>query len=134
MEDPVYDAFIGAAPELGYRLNEDYNAAAQDGFARLQHTIGNGRRSSAAVAYLRPAMKRGNITLETKALATRILFDGPRAIGIEYIKDGQRHEARAAGENDLILGARSIRRSFYCSPASARPTSCARSASSRASI
>jgi len=101
MEDPVYDAFIGAAPELGYRLNEDYNAAAQDGFARLQHTIGNGRRSSAAVAYLRPAMKRGNITLETKALATRILFDGPRAISIEYIKDGQRHEARA--EDEIIL-------------------------------
>ena len=105
MEDPVYDAFIGAAPELGYRINADYNAAEQDGFGRLQHTIGNGRRSSAAIAYLRPAMKRGNITLETNAFATRILFEGPRAIGIEYRKDGDRHEARAEDEVILAGGA-----------------------------
>ncbi len=104
-EDPVYDAFIGAAPELGYSVNDDYNAAEQTGFGRLQHTIGNGMRSSAAVAYLRPAMKRGNITLITRAHASKILFDGPRAIGVEYVKDGQRHEARADGEVILSGGA-----------------------------
>ncbi len=104
-EDAVYDAFTGAAPELGYAVNDDYNGAEQIGFGRLQHTIGNGRRSSASVAYLRPAMKRGNITLLTRAHATRILFDGPRAIGIEYLQDGKLCEARAEGEVILSGGA-----------------------------
>ena len=104
-QDHVYDAFIAAAPELGYGVNDDYNAAAQTGFGRLQHTIGKGRRCSAAVAYLRPAMKRGNITLLTRAQATKILFDGSRAIGIEYVQDGQRREARADGEVLLSGGA-----------------------------
>ena len=101
MDDPVYDAFTAVAGELGYTLNEDYNGAEQLGFGRLQHTIGNGRRASASVAYLRPAMKRGNITLVTKAHATRILFEGPRAIGIEYVHEGKREMAHA--ESEIIL-------------------------------
>jgi 4-pyridoxate dehydrogenase len=105
MEDPIWDAFVAAAPELGYQTVDDFNAAEQQGFSRLQHTIGNGKRSSAAVAYLRPAMQRGNITLVTSAHATRILFDGPRAVGIEYVKDGQKQEARADGEVILSGGA-----------------------------
>jgi choline dehydrogenase-like flavoprotein len=104
-QDHVYDAFVKAAPELGYPLNDDYNAGEQGGFGRLQHTIGNGRRCSAAVAYLRPAMTRGNITLRTRAQATRILFEGPRASGIEYVQDGKKHEARADGEVILSGGA-----------------------------
>jgi 4-pyridoxate dehydrogenase len=103
--DDVHDAFMALASELGYRVNEDYNAAEQEGFGRLQHTIGNGRRSSASVAYLRPAMQRGNITLLTRAHTTRILFEGMRAIGIEYVQGGQRHEARADGEVILAGGA-----------------------------
>jgi 4-pyridoxate dehydrogenase len=105
VEDPVYDAFIAAAPELGYSAFDDFNAAEQQGFGRLQHTIGNGKRSSASVAYLRPAMKIGNVTLVTNAHATRILFDGPRAIGIEYVRDDQKSEARAEGEIILCGGA-----------------------------
>lgn len=104
-EDSVYDAFTAAAPELGYSLNDDYNAAQQIGFGRLQHTIGGGKRSSAAVAYLRPAMSRGNITLITEAHATRILFDGSRAVGIEYLHGGKKHEARADSEVILSGGA-----------------------------
>ena len=104
-QDYVYDAFLEAAPELGYRVNEDYNAAEQAGFGKLQHTIGGGRRCSAAVAYLRPAAQRGNITLRTRAHATKILFDGPRAVGIDYVQDGQRREARADGEIILSGGA-----------------------------
>jgi 4-pyridoxate dehydrogenase len=104
-QDYIYEAFLEAAPELGYRVNEDYNAAEQAGFGRLQHTIGNGWRCSAAVAYLRPAAKRGNITLLTRAHATRILFDGRRAVGIEYVKDGQRREIRADDEVILSGGA-----------------------------
>jgi 4-pyridoxate dehydrogenase len=105
MADPIWDAFVAAAPELGYDLVDDFNAAEQQGFSRLQHTIGNGRRSSAAVAYLRPAMERGNITLITGAHATRILFNGPRVVGIEYLKDGQKHEAHADSEVILSGGA-----------------------------
>ena len=104
-QDYIYDAFEHAAPELGYAVNDDYNAAEQAGFGRLQHTIGKGRRCSAAVAYLRPAMKHGNITLITRAHATKILFDGPRAVGIEYLKDGQKIEARAESEVILSGGA-----------------------------
>ena len=100
-QDHVYDAFVAAAPELGYAANDDYNAAEQAGFGRIQHTIGDGRRCSTAVAYLRPAQKRGNITLVTGAQATRILFEGTRAVGVEYVRDGQKLEARADG--DIIL-------------------------------
>lgn len=104
-DDGVYDAFIGAAPELGYAYNDDYNGTEQIGFGRLQHTIGNGRRSSTAVAFLRPAMERGNITLITRAHATRILFDGSRAVGVEYLHDGTRQEAHADSEVILSGGA-----------------------------
>jgi choline dehydrogenase/4-pyridoxate dehydrogenase len=100
-EDKVYDAFLAAAAELGHPLNDDYNGADQMGFGKLQHTIGDGRRCSAAVAYLRPALKRGNVTLETRAHATRVLFDGRRAVGVEYVVDGQKREARA--EREVIL-------------------------------
>jgi 4-pyridoxate dehydrogenase len=105
MVDPIWDAFVAAAPELGYGLIDDFNAAEQQGFSRLQHTIGNGRRSSTAVAYLRPAMQRGNVELITHAHATRVVFEGPRAVGIEYVKDGQQHEARAESEVILAGGA-----------------------------
>jgi 4-pyridoxate dehydrogenase len=94
-EDAVYDAFLDAGRELGHTLNDDYNAADQRGFARLQHTIGNGRRCSAAVAYLRPAMERGNVSLKTRAHVTRVLFEKNRAVGVEYVADGQKREARA---------------------------------------
>ena len=104
-QDHVYDAFVAAAPELGYAANDDYNGAEQAGFGRIQHTIGDGRRCSTAVAYLRPALKRGNITLLTRAHATRILFEGTRAVGVEYVQDGQKREARADGEIILSGGA-----------------------------
>ncbi len=104
-QDEIYDAFVAAAPELGYRANDDYNGAEQAGFGRLQHTIGKGRRASTAVAYLRPAMKRGNITLVTRAQATKVLFKGPRAVGIEYLQGGQKREAFADGEVILAGGA-----------------------------
>ena len=100
-EDVVYDAFLAAAPELGQRVNDDYNGAAQDGFGKLQHTIGGGRRCSAAVAYLRPALARGNVTLKTGAHVTRVLFERQRAVGVEYVENGTRQEARA--EREIIL-------------------------------
>ena len=103
-EDPVFDAFLAAAPELGSVANDDYNAAEQKGFGRLQHTIGNGRRCSTAVAYLRPAVARGNVTVATRAHATRILIEDGRAAGVEYVVAGERREARA-GEVIVSAGA-----------------------------
>jgi 4-pyridoxate dehydrogenase len=104
-QDYIYDAFVASAPELGASANDDYNAADQKGFGRLQHTIGNGRRCSTAVAYLRPALARGNVALATRAHATRILIENGRAVGIEYVAGGERREARTDGEVILSAGA-----------------------------
>ena len=86
--DPVSDAFIAAGLAAGYPVTEDYNGAQQEGFGRWQATIRNGRRCSAAVAYLRPALARAALTVETDTLATRVVLDGRRAIGVEYLKRG----------------------------------------------
>src|SRR3546814_17546185 len=72
-EDPLFDAWIEAAKQSGYPHTEDYNATQQEGIGRSQYTIRDGRRRSAAVAFLRPALKRPNLTAITGALPTRIL-------------------------------------------------------------
>jgi 4-pyridoxate dehydrogenase len=99
--DPLAEAFAEAGRDAGYPMTEDYNGARQEGFGRWQATIRNGRRCSASVAYLRPALARPGLTVETGALATRILLDGTRAVGIEYEKDGARLTVRA--EREVIL-------------------------------
>jgi len=95
--DPIFDAWLEAARESGYPFTEDYNGKQQEGFGRGQYTIRDGRRSSTARAYLRPARKRPNLTVETGAHATRIALQGTRATGVEYVKssgDQKRAEAR----------------------------------------
>jgi choline dehydrogenase len=92
------DAFIASAESLGVPRNPDFNGARQEGAGYYQATIRNGRRSSAATGYLRPAMKRANLRVETRALATRILFEGRRAVGVEYRQHGAKRSARAARE------------------------------------
>jgi choline dehydrogenase/4-pyridoxate dehydrogenase len=72
--DPLVDAYLAAAGEAGHPTTEDYNGAQQEGFGRSQQTIRDGRRCSAAVAYLRQARGRPNLEVETNALATKILF------------------------------------------------------------
>jgi len=94
-QDPVFTALLAAAPQLGYGVNEDFNGASQDGFTRMQFTAGDGRRYSAARAYLHPAIARGNVALETNALVTGLLFEGKRVVGVEYLQYGNRREARA---------------------------------------
>lgn len=96
--DPVIDAYLDIVSGMGFPMNEDYNGAQQEGFGPTQQTTRNGRRESAATAYLRPALMRGNVTLKTRAMATRILFDGGRAVGVLYQKNGRTYEARATGE------------------------------------
>src|SRR5262249_33181458 len=84
----LHDAFIDAAQEAGFPANPDFNGAEQEGVGNYQLTVRGMRRCSAAVAYLRPAMKRRNLTVETRAFAHRALFDGKRAIGLEYRQGG----------------------------------------------
>ncbi|HMH52763.1 MAG TPA: choline dehydrogenase [Candidatus Acidoferrum sp.] len=96
--DPLFDAWLVAAQEADWPFTQDYNGKEQEGFGVGQWTIRAGRRCSAAVAFLRPAMRRPNLTVETGALATRVLLEGTRAVGIEYARSGRVQQARAARE------------------------------------
>jgi 4-pyridoxate dehydrogenase len=100
-QDPLIGAFADAGRSAGHPWTDDYNGETQLGFSRLQMTIGAGRRSSSATAYLRPALKRPNLRVEVHALARRILFEGRRAVGIEYHQGNVPRTARA--ERELIL-------------------------------
>ena len=104
-QDPLVDAYLQAAAASGYALNEDYNGETQDGFGRMQMTIRRGRRDSAATAYLHPVLTRKNLTIQVRAQVTRILMEGTRAVGIEYLKDGQRVLVYADREVILCGGA-----------------------------
>ena len=84
-----------AAGEAGLRRHDDFNGEAQDGAALYALNQKNGERHSAADAYLRPALHRKNLTVESHALATRILLEGGRAVGVAYRQDGTEREARA---------------------------------------
>ncbi|ODA96741.1 choline dehydrogenase [Mesorhizobium sp. SEMIA 3007] len=103
---PLTKRYLAAGQQAGLPLNPDFNGAAQEGVGTYQISTKNGRRMSAARAFLRPAMKRGNVRVETSALASRILFEGKRAVGIEYLQNGQTKTARAGRE--VILSAGSI--------------------------
>jgi len=103
---PLTKRYLAAAEQAGLPLNPDFNGAAQEGVGIYQINTRDGRRMSAARAFLRPAMKRRNVRVETNALATRILFEGKRAVGIEYEQNGRTHTARAGRE--VILAAGSI--------------------------
>jgi 4-pyridoxate dehydrogenase len=102
--DPLVAAFIEAGVAAGYPRTDDYNGANQEGFGLLQSTIRNGRRCSAADAYLRPALRRPNLHVEVKALATRVVTEGSRAVGIEYVKNGQKKMIRTTREVILSGG------------------------------
>ena len=98
-------AFIAAAGELGVPPTEDFNGASPEGAGYLQLTTKNGWRCSAAVGYLKPARGRANLTVLTGAHARRVLFEGRRAVGVEFVQDGRPLEARAGREVLLSAGA-----------------------------
>ncbi len=102
--DPIIAASIEAGRDAGFPVTSDYNAEQQEGFGLIQSTIHNGRRCSAAVAYLRPAMTRDNLEVRTKAVATRVVFEGNRAAGVEYVKSGKTFCVRANREVILSAG------------------------------
>jgi choline dehydrogenase len=103
--DPLSDAFIVAAAETGIPVNKDFNGATQEGAGWFQTTTRGGKRASTAVAYLRPAKGRKNLYVETSAQAQRILFEGRRAVGLEYRKEGNLRTARARREILVSSGA-----------------------------
>lgn len=104
LKNPLYWAFVEAARQAGYPVTDDYNAAQQEGFGRMDMTVHKGRRWSTANAYLKPAMRRPNLKVETHALAERILFEGRRAVGVRYDRGGKRHEVRARREVIVASG------------------------------
>src|SRR4030088_2601834 len=103
--DPLSEAFIEAAAETGIPRNRDFNGATQEGAGFFQTTTRHGRRASTAVAYLRPAKGRNNLHVETAALAQRIVFDGRRAVAVEYRKTASVRTARARKEVLVCGGA-----------------------------
>ncbi len=102
--NPLTSAFIDAGQEIGWPRNDDYNGASQEGFGELQHNISRGQRVSTATAYLHPAMNRSNLTVLTEALATRVLFEGKRAVGVAYQKDGSEQQVQVKKEVILSGG------------------------------
>ncbi|MFZ9500483.1 MAG: GMC family oxidoreductase [Beijerinckiaceae bacterium] len=102
-DDPLFPAWVEAARGGGLPVTQDYNAQQGEGFGRSQYTIRNGRRSSTANAFLRPAEKRANLRVETRAFTRRVIMDGVRARGVEYMHHGMKVQAFA--EREVILSA-----------------------------
>ncbi len=104
-ENLLYDAFVAAGPQSGFGGSDDLNGFRPEGLARLDSTKWNGRRCSAAVAYLHPAAGRANLRIETGALVSRIDMAGDRATGLTYVQGGRTVSVRAAREVLLCGGA-----------------------------
>jgi choline dehydrogenase-like flavoprotein len=102
-QDPLYQAWIDAGKAAGIPHTDDYNGRSAEGFGNSQYTIRNGRRSSTANAYLKPARKRRNLTVVTGAHVARVLMSGTRATGVEYVKDT--FVERETASREVILSA-----------------------------
>ena len=102
---PLCATYLAAGREAGLPFNHDLNGAHQEGVGIYEITTRRGWRESASSAYLRPALQRPNLRVQTKAHATAITFDGTRASGVAYLQGGQRHSARARHEVILSAGA-----------------------------
>jgi choline dehydrogenase len=105
VKHPLARAFVEAGQQAGYPYNDDTNGALRMGFGPTDVTAWRGRRQSTSVAYLRPARRRPNLTVVTKALVTRVLFEGRRAVGVELSRRGRLEQVRAAREVILAAGA-----------------------------
>ena len=103
--DPLMEAYAQASQDAGHGWTNDYNAEQQEGFARMQLTLRDGRRSSTVAGYVRPARKRENLTVLTRALAARIRQEKGRATGIEYERDGKKYFAAVRSEVIVSAGA-----------------------------
>jgi choline dehydrogenase len=106
LECPLFDAFLDAGEQSGQGRSEDLNGYQPEGVARFDATKRNGRRCSAAVAHLKPALSRPNLTLVTEAMVERVIVEGNRAAGIAYTHRGTRHRVEA--DREVILSGGSI--------------------------
>jgi choline dehydrogenase len=104
-ENPLFDAFFEAVQQAGYPLTQDVNGFQQEGFARFDRNIRNGRRWSAARAYLHPVKRRPNLTVKCYSLVHRVLFEGKQAVGVEYSRAGRTHKVHA---KEVILSGGAI--------------------------
>jgi len=102
---PLNRVMLDAAQAAGHKLNNDFNGPSQEGFGMYQVTQLDAKRCSTAVAYLRPAMARPNVTVETDALTSNVIVENGRAVGVRYVKVGQTVDARASREVILSGGA-----------------------------
>ena len=103
--NPLYRAFVEAGRQAGYQLTDDYNGEKQEGFGPMEQTVWQGRRWSAANAYLRPAQRTGNVQL-VRGLAQRVVLEDGRATGVEVLRKGRREIIEA--EREVVLAASSI--------------------------
>ena len=101
--NPLFGAFTGAAQEAGYPHTSDMNGYQQEGFGPMDQSTGNGIRHSTAVGYLRPAMRRPNLTVLTRACALRLIRQGRRVRGLEFTH--KRRSCKAYADRDVILSA-----------------------------
>lgn len=104
LPDELTEAFLTAGGQAGYRPTSDFNGESQEGFAYFDSTARNGKRCSSAAAYIKPALKRKNLTVISGARVTRILFEGTRASGVEFIRKGSREKVSANREVILSGG------------------------------
>ncbi len=104
-DNPLFQAFVDAGQQAGYQVTGDYNGEQQEGFGPMEQTVWNGRRWSAANAYLKPALQRENCDI-VRGLARRVVIEDGRAVGVEIDKGGARQVIRARRE--VVLAASSI--------------------------
>lgn len=101
----ISQGFVDAAVALGYDYNPDFNGMQQSGAGLFQLTVKDGKRHSAAAAFLLPNLQRSNLTTTTGALVTRLLFEGTRTVGVEYFHEGTLHQVKVNKEVILSAGA-----------------------------
>ena len=105
-DDILLDKFVEAGAQAGFPLTKDFNGREQEGFSRYEHTIKGSKRCSAASAYLHPVLERENLKTRENVTVDKVILDGKKAVGVEYIQDGTRQEVRARLE--VILSAGSL--------------------------
>lgn len=103
-QNPLYDALIAAAEEIGIPHNSDYNGPSQEGISKTQTTIKAGRRMSTAACYLKPARQRPNLRIVAKAMVRHLVLDGSRCVGVAYEHEGRTIETHAGKEVILSAG------------------------------
>ena len=105
-KNPLFHAFVEAGREAGYPVTQDYNGEQQEGFGPMEMTVWQGRRWSAANAYLKTALKRPNLELRARCLVRRVLFRDKRAVGVEFERGGKVEQVKA--RRAVIIAASSI--------------------------